>query len=47
MKHARKNANYATKLITKQVKPQQEKKPVSNLISIQSVALQQTFVKFS
>ena len=47
MKHTRTNENYATKLTTKQVKLQQEKKPVSNLISIQTVALQQTFVKFS
>ena len=33
-------------ILTKQVKQQYEKKPVSNLLSIQSVGFEQTFVKF-
>ena len=43
MKHAKTDANYA--ILTKRVKPQQNK-PVSNLLSIQSVGLEQTFMKF-
>ena len=37
------NANYA--ILTKQVKIQHEKKPVSNLLSMQSVGLEQTFMQ--
>ena len=37
------NANYA--ILTKQVKLQHEKKPVSNLLSMQSVGLEQTFMQ--
>ena len=44
MKHARTNANYAR--LTTYVKLRHEKKPVSNLLSMQSVDLQQTFMKF-
>ena len=44
MKHARTDANYA--ILTKWVKLQHEKKPVSNLLSMQSVGLEQTFTKF-
>ena len=44
MKHARTDANYA--ILTKHVKLQHEKKPVSNLLSMQSVGLEQTFMKF-
>ena len=40
MKHARTNANYA--ILTKRVILQHEKKPVSNLISMQSVGFEQT-----
>ena len=40
MKHALTDTNYATKLITKQVKLQQEKKPVSSLISRQSLGFE-------
>ena len=43
MKHAMTDTNYATKLITKQVKLQQEKKPVSSLISMQSLGFEQTW----
>ena len=43
MKHARTDANYA--ILTKRVKLQQNK-PGSNLLSIQSVGLEQTFMKF-
>ena len=39
MKYARTNANYA--ILTKQVKLQHEKKPVS-----QSVGFEQTYIKF-
>ena len=42
MKHARTDAYYATKLITKQVKLPQEKKLVSSLTSMQSVGFEQT-----
>ena len=44
MKHARADANYA--ILTKRVKLQHENKPVSNLISIQSIGFKQTFVMF-
>ena len=44
MKHVRTDANYA--ILTKRVKLQHEKKPVSNLLSMQSVGFQQTFMKF-
>ena len=44
MKHARTDVNYA--ISTKQVQLQHEKKPLSNLISMQSVGFEQTFVKF-
>ena len=43
MKHARTDANYA--ILTKHVKLQHEKKPVSNLLSMQSVGLEETFIK--
>ena len=46
MKHARTDANYATKSLTKRVKLQHEKKHVSNLKSMQSAGFQQTFIKF-
>ena len=36
--------NYA--ILTKQLKLQHEKKPVSSLISMQSVGFEQTFMKF-
>ena len=44
MKHARTDANYD--ILTKRVKQQHEKKPASNLLSIQSVGFEQTFMKF-
>ena len=44
MKHATIDANYA--ISTKRVKLQHEKKPVSNLLSMQIVASEQTFMKF-
>ena len=44
MKHARIDANHA--ILTKRVKLQREKKPVSNLISMQSIGFEQTFIKF-
>ena len=44
MKHARTDANYA--ILTKRVKLQHEKKPVSNLKCMHSVAFEQTFMKF-
>ena len=44
IKHARTDANYA--ILTKWVKLRHEKKPVSNLLSMQSVAFVQTFLKF-
>ena len=44
MTHARTDANYA--ILTKRVNLQHEKKPVSNLLSIQSVGFEQTFMKF-
>ena len=45
MKDARTDANYA--ILTKLVKLQDEKKPVSNLLSVQCVGFEQTFMKFS
>ena len=44
MKHATIDANYAK--LTKWVKLQYEKKPVSNILSMQIVAFEQTFMKF-
>ena len=44
MKHARRDASYL--ILTKRVKLQHEKKPVSNLKSIESVDFEQTFTKF-
>ena len=44
MKHAKPYANYA--ILTKRVKLQHEKKPVSNLKSMQRVDFEQTFTKF-
>ena len=45
MKHTRNDANYP--ILTKRVKLQHEKKPVSNLKSIESVGFEQTFTKFT
>ena len=45
MKHARTDVNYA--ILTKRVKLQHEKKPVSNLKSMLSVDIEQTFMKFT
>ena len=45
MKHTRTDVNYA--ILTKQVKQQHEKKPVSNLKCMQKVGFKQTFTKFS
>ena len=42
MKHARRDANYV--ILTKLVKLQDEKKPVSNLLSMQSAGSEQTFI---
>ena len=44
MKHARTDANDA--MLTKRVKLQHEKKPVSNLLSMQNVGFEQRFMKF-
>ena len=44
MKHSRTDVNYA--IITKWTKQQHEKKPVLNLLSMQSVGFEQTFMKF-
>ena len=44
MKHVRTDANYT--ILTKWVKLQHEKKPVTNLLIIQSVGVEQTFMKF-
>ena len=44
MKHAKTDANYTT--LTKRVKLQHEKKPVLNLISMQNVGFEHTFMKF-
>ena len=44
MKHARADASYI--ILIKWVKLQHEKKPVSNLLSIQSIGIEQTFMKF-
>ena len=45
MEQARADANYA--ILTKRAKLQHEKKPVSNLISMQSVGFERTFIKFT
>ena len=44
MKHARRDASYA--ILTKLVKLQDEKKPLSNLLSMYSASFEQTFTKF-
>ena len=44
MKHARTDANYA--ILTKWLKLPHEKKPVLNLLSMQSVGFEQKFMKF-
>ena len=44
MKHARTDANYP--ILTKRAKLKHEKKPISNLKSIESVSLEQTYTKF-
>ena len=44
MKHTRTDTNYA--ILTKRIKLQHEKKPKSNLKSMQSVGFQQTSTKF-
>ena len=44
VKSARTDANYA--ILTKQVKLQHEQKPVLNLLSMQSVGLEEIFMKF-
>ena len=44
MKHARTDGNYA--ILTKWVKLLHEKKPALNLLSMQSVGFEQTFMKF-
>ena len=44
MKCARTDANYA--ILTKRVKLQHEKKPVLNLLSMQSEGFEQAFIKF-
>ena len=44
MKHATIDANYA--ILTKRVILQHEKKPASNLLSMQSVGFELTFMKF-
>ena len=44
MKHTRTDTNYA--ILTKRTKLQHEKKPISNLKSMQSVGFQQTSTKF-
>ena len=44
MKHARTDGSYA--ILTKWVKLLHEKKPVLNLLSMQSVGFEQTFMKF-
>ena len=43
MKHARADANYA--ILTKRVKLQHERKHVSNLLSMESVGVEPTFMK--
>ena len=45
MKHASTGKNYAK--LTKRVEVQREKKPASNLKSIQSIGFRQTSIKFS
>ena len=44
MKHARTDGNYA--ILTKCVKLQHKKKPIFNLLSMESVGVEQTFMKF-
>ena len=44
MKHARTDTNYA--ILTKWVKLQHEKIPVSNLLNMHSAGFEQTFMKF-
>ena len=44
MKHASTGTNYA--ILNKRAKVQHEKKPVSNLKSMQIVGFEQTFMKF-
>ena len=44
MKQAKADANYV--VLTKRVKLQLEKKPVSNLLSMQSAGVEPTFMKF-
>ena len=44
MAYAPTDANYA--ILTKRVNLQHEKKPVSNLLNMQSVGFEQTFMKF-
>ena len=44
MKYARADVHYP--ILTKRPKPQHEKKPVSNLKSIESVGFEQKFTKF-
>ena len=44
MKRARADANYS--ILTKRVKLQHEKKPVLNLLSMQSEGFEQAFMKF-
>ena len=44
MKYATIDANYA--ILTKRVKLHHEKKLVSNLLGMQSVGFEQTFIKF-
>ena len=44
MKPERTDANYA--ILTKRIKQQHEKKPVLNLLSMQSLGFEQTFTKF-
>ena len=45
MKHARTDANYP--ILTKRFKLKNEKKPIWNLRSTESVSFEQTFTKFT
>ena len=45
MMHALIDANYS--ILTKRVKLQHEKKPVSNLLSMQSVGIEQNLIQFT
>ena len=45
MMHALIDANYS--ILTKQVKLQHEKKPESNLLSMQSVGIEQNLIQFT